>query len=103
METVLELYESKSINNRFKKHIKLIRKNKIDVNSIINNIKSKLEDKYNITVNDTEIFIKIDKRKNIEEVKKEIEGILNKFNFDTRFLLRITTIPNTVVIKVRRK
>ena len=101
MGTVLELYESKSISNKFKKHIKVVRK--IDIESIINDIKSKLEDKYNIIENDTELFIKTDKRKNIEEVKKDIEGILNKFNFDTRFLLRITTIPNAVVLKIRRK
>lgn len=101
METVLELYESKSISNRFKKHIKVVRK--IDIESIINDIKSKLEDKYNIIENDNELFIKTDKRKNIEEVKKDVESILNKFNFDTRFLLRITTIPNALVIKVRRK
>lgn len=97
----MELYESKSISNRLKKHIKVVRK--IDIESLINDIKSELEDKYNIIENDTELFIKTDKRKNIEEVKKDIEGILNKFNFDTRFLLRITTIPNAVVIKIRRK
>ena len=101
METVLELYESKSISNRFKKHIKIIKK--VDVNTIINDIKSKLEDKYNIIVNGTELFIKTDKRKNIEDVKKEIEEFLSKFDFDTRFLLRIATISNGVVIKVRRK
>jgi hypothetical protein len=100
---------NKKINHIIKDQVKLINKKTNDENTVsfMYQIIDKLKDTYNITKqNSTEIIIKVDRKKNAENIKNEIlniiEEIVNPSGIKVSFLFKVFILNNEIFIRKKR-
>jgi hypothetical protein len=108
MASLVELIENDHVNHYIKRQMKRLKKNKNGINckNILKQVSEDLKEKYNIIkITSYELIIKIDKRKNTEEIKKEIEELIKlqiKINIDIDFLFKFILSNNEIIVRVRR-
>jgi hypothetical protein len=90
METALNLFESNGLKNTLKTQFKKIKESSVTVDTVLKVLSERLSEKYNITQTNYEIVVKVDKRKNLEQVKVEVQNVLDEVevSFDMRYLFK---------------
>jgi hypothetical protein len=104
MLTAVGLFESPSIKETLKSQFKKIKKSKVTIDTVQNELIQRLNDKYNCTRSNYEVMIKVDKRKNIEQVKNEVQNVLNEIEvtFDMIYLFKVKVGQNEIIVRARR-
>jgi hypothetical protein len=104
MLTAVGLFESPSIKDTLKSQFKRIKKSKVTIDTVQNELIQRLDDKYNCIKSNYEIMIKVDKRKNIEQVKNEVQNVLNEIEvtFDMIYLFKVKVGQNEIIVRARR-
>jgi hypothetical protein len=105
METVLHLFESTSLKNTIKSQFKKIKKSDVTVDTVITVLSDRLKEKYAITQTNYEIIVRVDKRKNLEQVKTEVQSVLDEVevSFDMKYLFKVMSGQNEIIVRARRK
>lgn len=105
MNAVLELYESTSIKNAVKSKFKQLKHSESLINNVLTQLSDKLKEKYNVTTTQYELTVKVDKRKNIDQVKLEVESFLNEIEvaFDMNYLFKVLSSSSEIIVRARRK
>jgi cell division protein FtsX len=106
MQTVaLNLFESPAIKNKIATQFKMIKKSEISTEQILDKLEDELRDKYTVNRSNSQIYIKVDKRKNITNVRNEVEDLLNSIEvpYDKNYLFKLLSGQNEIIVRIRRK
>ncbi len=104
MLTALSLFESASLKDTIKTQFKKIKKNTDSIDTVFNKLIQNLDEKYTVSRNGYELSIKVDKRKNIEHVRKEVQGLIDdiQLSFDKTYLFNVKVGQNEIIVRARR-
>lgn len=104
MLTALGLFESPSLKETLKEQFKQIKNSGVTIDTVLDDLIGRLNEKYTITKSNYEVLIKVDKRKNIEQVRKEVQGVLNEIevSFDMIYLFKVKVGQNEIIVRARR-
>lgn len=105
MSTALGLFESPSLKETIKGQFKQIKKSTVTIDTVLGQMTTLLSEKYNVQKNSYEVIVKVDKRKNIDHVKKEVQQVLDQINvpFDMKYLFKVLKGQNEIIVRARRK
>jgi len=103
--SAITLFDSGLIKSAVKTQFKKIKKSETTVDNILDQLITRLNSKFTVVKSAFEISIKVDKRKNIETVREEVQGILDEIqvSFDMKYLFKIKVGQNEIVVRARRK
>lgn len=107
MNTALALFENKRVRKYMKTQFKNIRNSKIDPEVILAQLAEFFKEKYCLTkISSSEIAIKADKKKNIQqletEIQKQLVYYINGTNIDVSFLFKIMRDNNELIVRAKR-
>ena len=105
--TVEALYRNQGIVSMVSSKIRKITNNKNKLYLLIDELKSQLEENFSIVESSRElIVIKIDKRKNIDHIKDELNSVMqsvsSRLNIDYLYALELKTADAYAEIRLRR-
>jgi hypothetical protein len=102
--TTVAFYEDKKINKMMKNNLQQIQQHNIRPKVIMAQLANMLKPKYTVLLEDTEIIIKPDKRKNLDQVEQEIikltETLLH--GMDINFIFRLSKSSSEIILKQKR-
>lgn len=108
IETTFELLEDKNVNKYTQIQLKKLQKNKNNINTkeILTKFSEEIKEIYTITrQNPDEIVLKIDKKRNVEDIKKDIQARLENLigvDVEINLLYKILKINNELIIRTKR-
>jgi hypothetical protein len=104
MITALGLFESPTLKNTIRGQFKQIKKSIVTIDTVLDELINRLNEKYTIVKNNYELVIKVDKRKNIIQAKAEVQSMLNEIEvtFDMIYLFKVKSGQNEIIVRARR-
>jgi hypothetical protein len=106
MSTVEHLLDG-GVRKSMKQQFVLIRQDQINIAEIMGSIIRYTQEKYQVTVvNNTEILVRADKKRNIpliiQELQTELCSLISNPNIDIRLLFQVEPTGNEIMVRAKR-
>jgi len=105
MSEIAEIVENRLVNNYIYDQLKKIKKNKINATSILIRLGSQITGEYNFSFTSEEMIIKIDRKKDITEIRNKITQLLKNLippTIDINFIFKILSGNGELTIRPKR-
>lgn len=101
------MFDNKNVCDTVKSQLRLIKKNKIDTEMVMSELRVLLKDKYpSVRTSLSELNIRVDRKRNANNILNEVRGhlvdLVRNSTIDIDYLFKVFIVNNEVVVRIKR-